>query len=303
MDTVYPMYEKTLTQLGLGEKEALVYETLLRLGKAGMGRLIQELPFKRANTYNLVADLTAKGLLTETEERGKKVFIAENPGKLHDLLEARQHELKHAHQSLEAILPDLRSVYALALNKPGVRFYEGIEGIKLVLEDTLVNNPGKTIDAFSDVAGYARYLRDWNTRHYAPKRKRLGIRERVIIPDNKEALAYMEGYQASEVTDILFLDHRQYPFTTEVNIYNSKVSFVTFSEKTHIGVIIENDAIFQTLSSIFAFCWAMGKAHCVSAQPAWLREQQVNTQQSTLNKQHTTVNESEESSDETHAVK
>ncbi len=250
------MYEDTLTKLGLDPKEATVYEVLLRLGKAGMGKLAQELPFKRANTYNIVADLAAKGLLTEKEEHGRKVFVAENPGTLHDLLKAQQHQMKHTHQSLEAILPELKSLYALALNKPGVKFYEGIEGIKQVLENTLVNNPEKKIDVFSDLAGYVRYLKDWNTRSYAPKRKRLGIVERALVPDTPQARAFLKGYEASAFTEIAFVDATLYPFATEVNIYSNKVSFVTFSEKTHMGVIIDNAEIFRTFASIFALVWA-----------------------------------------------
>lgn len=250
------MYEDTLTKLGLDPKEATVYEVLLRLGKAGMGKLARELPFKRANTYNIVADLAEKGLLTEKEERGRKVFVAEDPGKLHDLLEAKQHELKHTHQTLEAVLPELKSLYSLALNKPGVRFYEGLEGIKRVLEDTLINNPEKKIDVFSDLAGYTRYLKDWNTRSYAPKRKRLGITERAIVPDTPEARSFLKGYAASALTEIIFVDAKEFPFTTEVGIYNNKVNFVTFSETTLIGVIIDNREIFRTFASIFALVWA-----------------------------------------------
>ncbi len=267
------MYEKSLISAGLDEKQAVVYETLLSLGKSGMGKLVQKLPYKRPNVYNLVADLIAKGLVIEREERGRKVFEVENPGKLHDLIDAEKHRLQLAHQSLEGVLPSLRSMYALALNKPGVRFFEGIEGIKQVLEDTLMNNSKKKIDTFSDVAGYAKYLRDWNTKHYAPKRKKLGIVERVIIPDNPEALAYMKGYQANNVTDILFVDHAKYPFATEINLYDNKASFVTFSPKTHMGVIVDNEEIYRTLSSIFEFVWGMGKRHLTDTQPDWLRQQ------------------------------
>jgi len=267
-----PMYEKTLSQAGLSEKEAAVYEALLSTGKVGMGKLVAKLPFKRANTYNLVADLMAKGLVVEGLERGRKVFAVENPGKLLELIGQQEEQLAQAKGSLETILPTLKSAYALTLNKPGVRFYEGLEGIKQVLDDTLINNASKRIDTFSDVAGYAKYLREWNANSYAPRRKRLNIVERVIIPDNPGALKYMENYTGSDVTRVAFIDHKTWPFATEVNIYDGKVSFVTFSEQAHIGVIVDNRAIFDTLSSIFSFAWSMATAHLKDQQPAWLKD-------------------------------
>lgn len=252
------MYEDALQKAGLDNKEATVYEALLRLGKAGMGRLVRELPYKRANTYNIVADLIAKGLVAEVEERGKKIFLAENPGRLEELLDQKREELTTARGSLQVVLPALKSAYALALGKPGVRMYEGLEGIKQVLDDTLINNPEKKIDTFSDVAGYARYLKDWNTRSYAPKRKRLGIVEHVVVPDTPEARTFLHGYVASSLTEIAFIDAKTFPFATEINMYSNKVSFVTFSEKTHIGVLLDNQEIFQTLQSVFNLVW---KAH------------------------------------------
>lgn len=250
------MYEDSLQKAGLSEKEAAVYEALLRLGKAGMGRLVRELPYKRANTYNIVADLAQKGLIAEMEEKGKKVFLAENPSRLEELLDQQREALTTARGSLHVVLPALKSAYALALGKPGVRMYEGLEGIKQVLDDTLINNPEKKIDVFSDLAGYVRYLKDWNAHSYAPKRKKLGIAERAIVPDTAEAKSFLKNYVASALTEIAFVDAQQFPFVTEVNIYSNKVSFVTFSEKTHIGVIIDNAEISQTFASIFALVWA-----------------------------------------------
>lgn len=266
------MYEQTLSQAGLSEKEAAVYEALLSLGKAGMGKLVAKLPYKRANTYNLVADLMTKGLVVEGLERGRKVFSVENPNKLLELIGQQEERLAQAKGSLETILPTLKSTYALSLNKPGIRIFEGVEGIKQVIEDTIINNPQKKLNTFSDIAGYISYLKDWNTTSYAPKRKRLGIFERVIIPDNPVAIEFMKAYQGKDVTDIVFIDHKKFPFATEVNIYSNKVSFITHSEQSHIGVIIDNQEIFTTMSSIFELYWQMAKVQFKASQPVWLKD-------------------------------
>jgi hypothetical protein len=57
------------------------------------------------------------------------VVAAEGPEHLVELFERRR--------KLDTIPPDLKSLYSRSLTKPRVRFYEGLEGIKLVLNDTL----------------------------------------------------------------------------------------------------------------------------------------------------------------------
>jgi sugar-specific transcriptional regulator TrmB len=210
--------------------------------------------------------------LANTKKIGKKtVYNAAPPEKLEEFLADQEKELSRQKNTLTQIMGDLGSVYRLAHNKPGVRFFEGIEGIKEVLEDTLRNNTQKMILTFSDAAGYSTYLKDWNTNYYAPKRKKLGIFEKVIIPDSPKALEFLRNYKSNEVTEVLFVDHKNYPFKTEINIYENKISFVTFSEKTHIGVIINNDEIVHTLTSVFNLLWMCGQKYYKDTQPEWIK--------------------------------
>lgn len=266
-------YQETLKQSGLSASQAEVYEALLTYGEQGAGALTKKTSLKRGLVYKALEDLVKFGLVDKVEEAGKVArFVPKHPTHLRELVESRQKALKDAELVLDGLLPSLVSEFNLVSGKPGVLVYEGLEGVKKVLEDTLVNNKEQKIFAFSDVAGYATYLKEWNTDYYAPKRLRLGIQEKVIIPNNEKALEYMKGYKASEVTQVLFIDRTQYPFKTEVNIYSGKVSFVTFSEKGHIGVIVENQEIYNTLVSVFKFTWALGQKYCQELQPQWTEE-------------------------------
>lgn len=264
-------YSQPLTQAGLNPEQAAVYEILLKNGPQPARRVAQNSPYKRSLVYKILDELIAQGLATKKDEIGKvSVFEPAHPLKLQELTEKKAQAARQAQTALEGVMGDLVSTFNLFSGKPGVQFFEGLEGIKKILEDTLTDNPQKQLLTFSDVAGYATYLPDWNTGYYAPKRKRLGIYEKVIIPDHPKAVAYMKDYKANDVTEILFVDHKLYPFSTEVNIYNNKVSFVTFSEKTHIGVIVQNKEIYNTLASMFNGFWSLGKMAFQATQPAWL---------------------------------
>jgi len=267
------MYQDIFTQIGLSHNEAIVYEYLIKNGESSAGQIIKKTPLKRGVVYNILADLGKKDLISERKKQKVAYFSPNHPEKLRQNLKDEDNRLHKAKNTLEANLASIISDFNLVSGKPGIRYYEGLNGIKKVLNDTLYNNQGKKLLTFSDVAGYAAYLKQWNINYYAPKRKELGIYEKVIIPDNKKALDYMKDYKASELTDIIFIDHNLYPFSTEINIYDNKVSFVTFSDRGHIGAIIENKEIAQTLTSIFNFCWKLGKKYTKDSQPEWMKSQ------------------------------
>lgn len=263
------MYKDIFTQLGLSPNESTIYECLLKNGQSTVGEIIKKTPLKRGVAYNILGDLIRKNLVSEKKikvGKGKEKiahFIPSHPEKLREYLENKKSQLDKIENTLNANLPALVSDFNLISGKPGVRFFEGIEGVKKVISDTLINNTKKEILAFSDVGSYVEYLKTWNTNYYAPKRRELNISEKVIIPDKPAALDYMNDYiknpQSDKLTDILFINHKSYAFKTEINIYENKVSFVTFSQKTHIGVIIENEEIFDTLLATFNLIWATKK--------------------------------------------
>jgi len=268
------MNEKLLQSLGLTGVQAEILDCLLQTGPQKASDIAKKTKRPRGVAYKGLEELIELGLAIKKEAKaGIAVFAPEHPSNLERVLEQKEKDLAKTKSAFASSLPDLVSAFNLASNKPGVRFYEGEEGVKKVLEDNLISNPDKKLFTFSDVASYATYLSDWNTNYYAPKRKKLGVFERVIIPDNARALEYMKDYKSNEVTDILFIDHKTYPFATEINIYNQKISFVTFSPDFMVGVIIENKEIYTTLLSIFNFIWEFGKSNLNASQPDWLKKQ------------------------------
>ncbi|MFA6514524.1 MAG: helix-turn-helix domain-containing protein [Patescibacteria group bacterium] len=272
------MNEKALYTLGLTKVQAEIFDCLLQNGAQKAVDIAKKTKRPRGVAYKGLEELIALKLAIKKEGKaGITIFSAEHPSNLEQILEKKEKDLAKAKSAFESSLPDLISAFNLISNKPGVRFYEGEEGVKKVLEDTLTNNPEKQLCTFSDVASYATYLSDWNTNYYAPKRKKLGVFEKVIIPDNTRALNYMRNYKANDITDILFIDHKTYPFATEINIYNNKVSFVTFSSDFMMGIIVENKEIYKTLLSIFNFVWESGKKNLTDSQPEWLNKQITTT--------------------------
>lgn len=131
------MFQNELTQIGLSKEEAKVYESLLNAKELSVADLVKKTPYKKGNLYNIIDDLIAKGLVSKTKGSAKAYFEALHPNKIQELLENTERAFKKANTTMEAVLPDLLSAYNLAHEKPGVLFYEGLDGMKKIAYDSL----------------------------------------------------------------------------------------------------------------------------------------------------------------------
>ncbi len=246
----------TLKLLGFNETEIKVYLTLLKLGKTSSSVLANRLKINRSTARYTLEQLHQKGLTLMMRENNTANFWVESPTKLFQLLEQENNILNNKKIQLEKIMPTLSEIVNPHKVFPRVSFFEGLEGVQRVLEDSLTSKTD--ILTYSDVEGYMKYLRKFNEEYYAPKRKKLGIFEKIIIPDTKTAVEYLRDYNALEVSNFIFVDHKLFPLYSEINIYDNKISFVTFSDVQHVGLLIENQEIYETQKSIFEMVWSIG---------------------------------------------
>lgn len=245
------IYNELLRRVGLDDKEAEVYETLLLLGKAGVLRLLPKVSLKRGSLYNALDGLKDKGLVVELIENKKKVWQVENPDKLQTVIKTSEQRLKEAEQSLLATLPTLKSNYNLTFNRPNVRFFEGEEGVKRVLDDSLTSQT--EILTYADLEAIEKYISKANA-NYVKERLKLGLKKRGIVADNAFSKKFLQNYN-SQVTDSRLMKFEPDNFQTVLQIYDNTVSYLTLSNDSIIGVIIEDKHIYQMHTMLFEQHW------------------------------------------------
>jgi sugar-specific transcriptional regulator TrmB len=246
------MYEKILAAAGLSEKEALVYEILLNKGKATASQIYRQSPFKRGLVYKILDELAEKGLIAKSNPpRQVTTFQVEHPYKINDLLNAQAQKINYYKKSIEELMPQLVSNYNLAFNRPGIQFYEGEEGIKKVLADTLTAQ--ELIYTYADVETIEKYTAKIN-QEYRRKRQKLNIKKRVLALDSPFSRKFMKNYDP-ESLEIRYIDHRKFPFTSTLQIYDNKVIYISLSKENLIALLIADKNIYQTHKSLFEFHW------------------------------------------------
>ena len=259
----------TLTKAGLEPSAAQIYLSLAENGEMSVPEILKKTSLSRAMVYQILPTLLFKGYV-EYRKEGRNVFYKPvHPGKLHDLIEQKKRDTMLLENELGNTIKTLGGLYNLANNKPGVRFFEGLDGIKEMLNNTFINNTQKELRTFTDLAGYSDALGEWNASYYAPKRKELGIRLQGIVTNHPKALEFLKNYEATDITEVLFIDNTVFPLASEINIYEDQVSIITFSKVTPVGILINNKDIATTMKSIFQFAWIMGKKNNSLPQPEW----------------------------------
>jgi len=235
-----------LKQFGLKNKESTVYLAALELGTTTVSQIAKKAAIKRTTVYDILDSLIIKGLIGQTKKGKKRYFYAEDPEKLHKLLEEKKSKLME-------ILPQLKSIYNVSGTKPKIRYYEGKEGLRDVYRDTLTYK-GEMQAFLSE--NVLKYLGEEFMREYLKRRIKSKIFARVIGPDTAEIRKYKAADKKGlKITRIV--DKKKYPFSIEMNIYGNKIAFMSFKEE--LGIIIESNEIAKNMIALFDLAWKGAK--------------------------------------------
>ncbi len=242
--------ERDLFQFGFDKKRAAIYLALLQLGKAPVQAVAKAAGVKRTTAYSILKGLEEEGLVSRAREGKKQIFVAENPSQMMSRFESKK-------TALELLLPELSLLYSEISAKPRVRFYEGVEGIKTILEDTLISRPKELLD-FTSLDDLVNVFGDY-MKSYIKRRVALGIPVRSITTDTPLArkfnARYFTGVDSVAIPNTRFLSPDKFIFKTDINIYANKVAIVSLKEEELVGVIIESAVIADTHRSIFELAW------------------------------------------------
>jgi sugar-specific transcriptional regulator TrmB len=126
-----------LKNFGLNEKEIAVYLALVDLGPSPVRLIAQKTKINRGTTYDILKALQQQGLVSFYDTKTHQHFAAEPPEKLVAAVEEKQENLQQLKSQIQKDLPTLKSLFEKQGGKPVVRLYEGIKGIRSILEDVL----------------------------------------------------------------------------------------------------------------------------------------------------------------------
>lgn len=206
----------------------------------------------RGTSYDILKALIASGLVSYYNKESKQYFIAEPPEKLLSAIDQKKEDLLEVRQNIENNLPLIKTLFEKQGGKPVVKFYEGEKGVRQIFEDVL--------DEVSGAADRSYYLYSSATAEHRknvygamPDFSKRRIAKKISV----KIISLGEGGQLAGLDERKQMptSNKDLKATHEI-IYAGKVAHISIdSNQSPVGVIIQNDEIYNMQKLIFEFNW------------------------------------------------
>lgn len=240
------MFEE-LKEFGLSENEIEVYITLIKTGVSTANRVARITGLKRSTTYDTLATLGIKGIVSTVVKDNVNHFQAADPQKILQLVEEKK-------EKIASIVPEIQALHKTVEEKTGVTYFEGKKGVLTVLNDVL--DQGKELWFYGSRKMGLVALKNY-PENFILKRVSKGIYLKAVLAgEDKGDPAYTDKkiYKLSNLKFLKSLDGVE----TNVFIYSDRVAFLTSGENL-VGVIIKNKDVVAQQKKIFKLLWKQAK--------------------------------------------
>lgn len=239
-----------LKNIGLSDKEAKVYLAMLELGPAPVLEIAAKAGINRPTAYVQIEALKQRGLVSTVTKGKKQLFQAESPEQLEILVSRTVAETRRQKETLEEIMPELRTLFNTIGEKPQVRFFEGIEGLKRMQQDFLTTKGREILGIYSADDVYALFPN--LNLEYSTLRQNKKIKSRSIYTSSKGRIS--PESEPKRLRESRFVPDEQLPFSSDITIYDNKVAIASLRGKI-VGAIIENQGIADSFRGLFELAW------------------------------------------------
>ncbi|MFA6072274.1 MAG: hypothetical protein WC810_27240 [Janthinobacterium sp.] len=222
---------------------------MLSLGAAGISAIARKSKQNRVTTYEVINRLIEKRLVILSFAGKKKVYTAESPDSLKQLI-------KQKLEKLDSILPELFALVNKTTVKPKIRYYEGVEGIKQAYMAT-VSSLENTIIGF--VGAEQLTVRDdmlktfWETE-YVPARRKNNKMGKIIVPDNAHGKD-LKLTQDDNYREVRLIPASQYNFEAEILAVDDIITLISYSNEEAFAISLQSKPIANTVKMIFKIVW------------------------------------------------
>jgi sugar-specific transcriptional regulator TrmB len=241
------MFKEILSRTSLTPSQAEILEYSYQNKEAKASEIARSILKSRTIVYKDLEELEKLGLI-EKKERPNQValFSATHPSLLKNLLNQKEEQIKKDHELLDSYLPKILSSFNLAHNRPGIRFFEGVEGMKIIYEEIL--EEGKDFHLIR--TAYEPVYNDKIApivEEFILKRIKKNIKVTAIVPSDvddpeKDTQWLMKRFN---------VEKEKYTAPVEIDIFGDKVAILSFGDEL-VGMIIESKQITQSLKQLFA---------------------------------------------------
>lgn len=241
--------EEILSDIGLSEKEIIIYLVLLKIGEETASRISEIADLNRVTTYSILKSLTEKGFCSSYDKNNIQYFKSVTPESILGLLEEKK-------KRFGLILSQLKQQEKKVVDKPEIAIFEGKRGIAslmaLILEDA---ENKKEVLGYGNVSAGEKTISQqsfyWRKTRLEKKIKMRAVSNSTGDAEHREA----RGWE--KITEVRVLKELEKNNTYTIIAENLLGYFVTGIEP--IGILIKNKDIVEKEKFNFEILWSRSK--------------------------------------------
>jgi len=242
-----------LEDIGLTKVQAVAYKALIDTGAQSAPALASAIGESRTNGYKILDKLVGIGLAVKEASGGKFKYAATSPVALDQLVKQQAEAVRQKERRLNTELPHLVDYYSAHSEQPGIRFYQGEEGLREMFYDqTRGKDPVYFIRSREGIRHFGNQEAH-RLRNLFPAK---GIVRYGIIQDIDPPEALPEDRMPVAESDKLMLLNRtwinaeDYDEPVEWVAYGDKLAIISFGEEV-MGTVIQSTQIATAFRKLY----------------------------------------------------
>lgn len=234
-----------LRKLGMSDGEVKVYKALLEIGVSSINSLHEKVGMDRRNIYDILNKLIERGLVSYSEENGKRTFRISSPDKIVSYIDEKKSDLDGIKAEVEKVLPSMQEMFESKKQGIFTEVFKGAEGLKAVWDDMLNYDAIYWIGSGLYVPDrFPAYWNDWNKR-----RIKKGVKSNHLFRYEKR-----DAVSKKMFTSARFLPKEFSGSPTVTAVYGNKVTQMLFGEKI-LAFVIQSTELADNYKKYHKYLW------------------------------------------------
>ncbi len=242
---------RVLMDFGFTEKQAKVYLAFLELGPSPIQKVIKKTLYSRPTVYAIVDELVELGFIIKHSNHRNVIFEAISPDDLVDILiEREKQKIQENTRFIESLLPELKEIQAENSVEPVVRFFEGKQGVKEMVNEVFrysFPDNDRVVRVIYPREALFRIFTQEEIKEFVEARKKAKIDYKALYCDESDI--YKDDEKSLRISsNLLKID-------CDIAVYGDQVRIILLKEPL-MGIIIKDKNIADSFANIFDYIYS-----------------------------------------------
>lgn len=236
---------KTLENIGLSNKEALIYKALLLNGKMTISDISRESQVKRATVYQYINSLLLKDFINRMPIGKRMYYLAVNPKSILDNFDKKK-------KVLEQGIEEMSQLFNESTHKPKVSFYEGKREIRKIY-DEIFQSVGDVYSIFPPKSFFSNFSeQEYSEFDLLIKEHSFKSKDLILQQDGIKKVLSIRKDNGSKNQQTKILPEN-FKSNVDIVICNNKVALISLVNLS--AIVIENEDIAEFFRNTHEFFW------------------------------------------------